>query len=560
MEKVNNKLSKFNEKRGHVNLQGSSKFVKGAAILAFTGLTVKFIGLILKIILGRLIGDDGIGLYMYAYPVFSTLLIIATAGVPVAVSKLVAEKLTLNDYQGALKTFKVSLSIMMITGFIFSLMLALSADYLSENVYQDPRAYWPLLSISPAIFLVTIMASLRGFFQGQQNMSPTALSQLIEQLFRVIVSIGLIYLLIPLGIEYAAAGATFGAVAGALAGLITILVIYIKQRNSFKLQINAKESPSAPRLKETVYRIGSLAAPVMVGSMIIPITNLIDSVIVPARLPDAGLEANATALFGQLLGFAGSIIHLPIMLGIALTMSMVPAVSEANALQNHSLLRHRVETSQRLALIFSIPSAAGLFLLSDSITLMLFDNETAGFPLSILAWSVIFTVLYKNTTGIHQGLGKPGIPVINMLYGGIIKIAVTWLLTGLPAVNIGGAALGTVLGTLVAAILNIRSTARLTGFKMDYRESLFNPLLATVIMGILVQGSYLVVNHFAANYATDQLANTAGVIISVLLGALFYSLFLMRLGTIKKQDIHLLPGKYGKVFADWLEKTGWLKS
>jgi len=537
-----------------------SNFVKGAAILAFTGLIVKFIGFFLKIILGRILGDEGIGLYMYAYPIYSTLLIIATAGIPIAVSKLVAEKMTLDDYHGAMKIFKVSFCIIMLTGLLFSVSLALGAGFLAENVFKDDRTFLPLLSISPAIFLVTIMAALRGFFQGQQNMIPTASSQLAEQFFRVAVSIGLVYLLIPRGLEYAAAGATFGAVAGALGGLGTILLIYFKKRQNFYHHIKNQESSSPLHLKDTMYRIGTLAAPIMAGSMIIPLTNLIDTLIVPHRLLQAGLEHESTALFGQLLGFAGSIIHIPTMLGIALTMTMVPAISEAKALGNETLVRHRVETSQRLALLFAIPAAAGIALLSGNITLMIFDHEAAGYPLSILAWSVIFSITYKNTTGIHQGLGMPVIPVKNMFLGGLVKIIITWFLTAVPSVNIGGAAIGTVAGFTVAALLNIHSANKLTGARLDFLNSILKPLFASALMSLLVYFTYYGVEQVALRFLSAQLANAAGVLSSVILGGLFYAVLLILTGAVKKHDLQLLPGRYGDKLSRWAEKTGLLKS
>jgi len=277
-------------------------------------------------------------------------------------------------------------------------------------------------------------------------------------------------------------------------------------------------------------------------------------------LLQAGLEHESTALFGQLLGFAGSIIHIPTMLGIALTMTMVPAISEAKALGNETLVRHRVETSQRLALLFAIPAAAGIALLSGNITLMIFDHEAAGYPLSILAWSVIFSITYKNTTGIHQGLGMPVIPVKNMFLGGLVKIIITWFLTAVPSVNIGGAAIGTVAGFTVAALLNIHSANKLTGARLDFLNSILKPLFASALMSLLVYFTYYGVEQVALRFLSAQLANAAGVLSSVILGGLFYAVLLILTGAVKKHDLQLLPGRYGDKLSRWAEKTGLLKS
>jgi len=539
-------------------LTSSGNFVRGTAILAITGLVIKIIGLALRIILGALIGDEGIGLYQMAYPVYTTLLIISTAGIPIAVSKLVAENLTHNDYRGAFRFFKVALVIIILMGLIISCLLALAADFLSREVAQDQRAFLPILSISPAIFLVSIMAALRGFFQGQQRMEPTALSQLMEQLFRVIVSIGLVFLLIPLGVEYAAAGATFGAVVGALAGLVTLIIIYLKHNKKFHYNLRNQSEDSPQLLRKVLYRIGALSAPVMLGSIIIPITNLIDFAVVPLRLHHAGLGEHATALYGQLTGMAGSIIHLPTVIGVALTISLVPAISEANALDNKALLRYRVETAQRLAMLFSIPSAVGLFLLSDNITFMLFDNLEAGYPLSVLGWTVIFSILYQSTTGVHQGMGLPMIPVINMITGGVVKLLVSWILTGIPEINIGGAALGTVSGFLVASLLNLHSVSRLTGARMDIYQSILKPLAGVFMMSIVVLGSYALSFDWGQVYLNVRQANTLGTLISIALGAPTYVFFLILLGALKEEDLRFIP-RWGETIINWSRKLKIMK-
>jgi stage V sporulation protein B len=203
----------------------NSAFVRGAAILALTGITARVIGAVFRVVLAAILGDEGIGLYQYAYPIYSTLLVLSTAGIPVALSKIMAEKIALGDYLEAQRVFKIAFILLASSGFVITLVMLLGAEFIALSLIKDAKALYPLLAISPAIFFVTIMASLRGFFQGQQNMTPTALSQLIEQLARVGFSIALVLFLIPAGLEYAAAGATSGAAAGGLAGLLLLTVL-----------------------------------------------------------------------------------------------------------------------------------------------------------------------------------------------------------------------------------------------------------------------------------------------------------------------------------------------
>ena len=194
-------------------------FIRGAAILAVAGVIVRFIGAAMRIILAALMGDEGIGLYQMAYPIYSSLLAISTAGIPVAVSKLVSENIALKDFREAMRVFRIALSILSMSGLAIALALLLSAEFLAVNVIEEPRAVYPLLAIAPAIFFVTVMSALRGFFQGQQKMLPTAASQFVEQIGRVVVSLVLTVVLLPVGLEFAAAGAAFGAVVGGVVGL-----------------------------------------------------------------------------------------------------------------------------------------------------------------------------------------------------------------------------------------------------------------------------------------------------------------------------------------------------
>ncbi|MBC8015183.1 MAG: oligosaccharide flippase family protein, partial [Sporomusaceae bacterium] len=188
-------------------------FLKGALILTFAGVLVKIIGSVNRILLSRLLGGEGIGLYQMAYPIYLLALSVSSAGIPVAISIIVAEKVALSDFRGANRVFRISLALLSVTGIIFTFLLYFGAEWLIEHQFvRDARAYYAIVALAPAILFVTILSSYRGYFQGLQMMTPTAVSQIFEQLFRVVTMIFLAYYLLPLGLEYAAAGASFGLV------------------------------------------------------------------------------------------------------------------------------------------------------------------------------------------------------------------------------------------------------------------------------------------------------------------------------------------------------------
>ena len=210
-------------KGGFFLTEKKDSFLKGAFILAAAGLVVKVLGAVYRIPLARLIKDEGMGLYQMAYPIYLILLSISTAGIPTAISKMVSEDVAIGRFKNAHRIFKVSMIVLTIIGLGLTVLLGFGANWLAVKIYKNPKAFYSILSISPAIFFVSIMSCFRGFFQGLQDMTPSAVSQIVEQIGRVIAVFILAYMLLPYGVEYAAAGAAFGPVAGSVMGLIVLI-------------------------------------------------------------------------------------------------------------------------------------------------------------------------------------------------------------------------------------------------------------------------------------------------------------------------------------------------
>jgi len=537
----------------------NSVFIRGAAVLAVTGIAARIIGAVFRVVLAAILGDEGIGLYQYAYPIYSTLLVISTAGIPVALSKIMAEKIALKDYREAERVFTIAFYLLALSGLLITLVMLFGARFISVVLIKDIKAVYPLMAISPAIFFVTVMASLRGFFQGQQNMVPTAGSQLLEQLVRVGFSITLVFLLIPAGLEYAAAGATSGAAAGGLAGLLLLAVLYLKNRNNLK-ELGLRQKVHQPeRVGQIIRRIFSLAIPVTVGGLVIPLITMIDLAIVPRQLIAAGFELErARALYGQLTGMAGSVVYFPNVVALALSMSLVPAISEAYALQNKVQIQGRTAMAIKLTVLFSLPAAAGLYLLAEPITVLLFNNAEAGYSLAYMSWSVVPLCLYVATTGLIQGLGKPIVPALNMFYGGLVKTALAWYLTAIPALNVGGAALASVAGLLVAAALNLLYVKRKTGWIVNLRELLFLPLFSTLLMAVVVYFCFSGIMRLGSGFSSQGLLNALAVFISILAGFFIYGLALLFSGGLNRAELVMVP-YIGKSLAGLAGRFGFLK-
>ncbi len=520
----------------------NSSFVKGAAILAVAGISARVIGAGFRIVLAAILGDEGIGLYQYAYPIYTTLLVISTAGIPVALSKIMAEKIALKDYREAFRVFRIAFFLLTLSGLVITLILFWGAEYIALSVVKDLKAVYPIMAIAPAIFFVTVMASLRGFFQGQQNMAPTAASQLLEQLARVGISIYLVVTLLPAGLEFAAAGATSGAAAGGLAGLLMLALLYWRKRYQFKSLAAQQQEHNPDPIGRIIGRIFSLAIPVTIGGLVIPLITLIDLAVVPRQLQAAGFDLEtARALYGQLTGMAGSVVYFPNVIALALSISLVPAISEAFALQNKILIQSRAAIAIKLTVLFSLPSALGLFLLAEPITVLLFNNAAAGYSLAYMSWSVIPLCLYVTTTGLIQGLGRPITPALNMFYGGLVKTILAWFLTAIPELNVGGAALASVVGIGVAAALNLYHVSRFTDWRGGLRELILLPGLAVAAMSVVVYLTYEVVSRFTESYLSAGRQNGLATLTAILIGILIYGVVLLLSGGLQRSELLMIP-------------------
>ncbi|NLP18266.1 MAG: polysaccharide biosynthesis protein [Firmicutes bacterium] len=508
-------------------------FMTGAFVLSAAGIITKIFGALYRIPLTWLIGDEGMGLYGMSYPLYNMLLVLSTAGIPVAISKLVSEKVTKGNYRDAQRVFGLSFLMLATSGLFFSLLLFFGArPLLNKGFLRDPRAYYGIVCIAPAVFLVSVMSAFRGFFQGLQTMVPTALSQIVEQLARAATALSLAYYLFGRGIEFAAAGAAFGAVVGALAGLLLLLVFYSRRHLYFtgpRLYRGERSTPG-----EIVASIVKLAIPVSLASLVMPLVQNIDVAIVPARLGVAGYSVKeATALFGQLSQMAATLINLPTIITVAIGVSLVPAISAASALGDEALVRSRVAAAVRMTIIVELPAFVGLYILAEEIMALLYGHPQAGVALSGLAASVLFLGLHQTTSGVLQGLGRTDIPVKSLLVGAVCKVILTYILTARPAFGIRGAALGTVTAFIISSSLNLLALGRLIGFSLEVKDMFIKPAVAAGLMGLAVVGSYRLV--------APRGGNSPATLISIGVGAVAYVLILFLLGGLGARDVEMMP-------------------
>ncbi|MDR0880515.1 MAG: polysaccharide biosynthesis protein [Clostridioides sp.] len=517
--------------------KNKDSFLKGALILGVAGVIIKILGAFFRIPLANMIGSSGMGYYQAAYPVYTLFFTLATAGFPTAVAKLVSEKVAIKDNRGAVKIFKVSRSILLMTGIIAFLILFFGSSVIVNDIMKNPNAYYSMKAIAPALLFVPVMSAYRGFFQGKRDMTKVALSQIVEQIVRVFLGLYLAYILYKAsGAEYGAAGAISGATIGSAASLIFLILIYALGTKNRK-----RESLEGAKFKEESFstilkNLLVVTIPITIGACVMPLVNMMDTVIVVRRLQAAGFTyMMANSMLGQLTGMAMTIVNMPSVITTALSMSLVPAIAASYALGNKAKARKDTKTAIKVTLMIVLPCAFGMAALATPIMHLLYPREPAG--LGVILFTVapccIFLGLIQTTNGILQGMGKPIVPVVSLIIGMMCKIIISYTLTGIHDINILGSGLGTVTAYLVAASINIVYIMRKMNLKLSKMEFIIKPLITVITMYIMAKLSYGVVSNV--------LGNSLSTVVAICVGGLVYVLVVLGIGAISEDEIHAMP-------------------
>lgn len=519
----------MSEKQANSN----NKFLKGTLILTISSIVVKVIGSLNWIILSRVLGGEGIGLYQMGFPIYLMAITVSSAGIPVAISIITAEKLANKDYRGAKRVFSVSLRLLLVSGLLFSSALFFGAGWLIDNHFiRDPRAYYSIIALAPAVFFVTFLASFRGYLQGWQIMTPTAASEIVEQLTRVITMLIFADLMLPYGLAYAAGGASMGAGVGAFCALLVLMWFYRRLKRKLQAEIESQDdSAQAEPAGHIIKRLLKLALPVSLSSLMLPIGANLDLLIVPQRLEAAGLAVrHATELFGYLTGMAVPLVNLAAIFTAAMTISLVPSISESRALGDHHAIGEKTKIAFRVAMIITVPCFVGLFFLAEKVAALIYNAPGAAGAIQTMSVGILFLGLHQISTGILQGLGKTAIPVINMIIAGVAKVALSWTLTAVPALGIKGASLATVADFAVAAVINMCFIYRFTGYCLSL-GSILRPSAAAAVMGAAIYGVLQISGAFGA----------WSVLLAMLVSVPVYAGALLLCGGLGKEDLENIP-------------------
>ena len=498
--------------------------IKASLVLGLAGIVARFLGLFFRWPLIMLIGDEGVGYYQMSYPLYMFFVAMAS-GVPVAISKMISEKKAKNDIEGIFVIVKEATILMLFLGIGTTLILFVFAKPIINFVQWDMKSYYALLGISFAPFIISIMTIYRGFFQGLQNMTPSGVSQILEQIGRVLIGVGLAIFLLPKGIEYAAGGAAFGAAAG---GIIGASYLYNKYKK-VKKELWNKKVKSDPDVLSAILKI---AFPISIGATVGTIMGLIDSILVPQKLLQAGLtQEKATILYAQLTGKANVITNIPLTLSIALGTSLIPIIAENYILKRKHDLEGKIHLAMKLSMIIAMPCTLGLYFLAGPIMKVIFPGRYDGILiLKYLSLSVPFIIITQTTTSIMQGIGHYIRPIINLFIGCIIKVILTYVLVPIESINIYGAVIASISAYLVATLLNLISIRVKLKLKLDIYRNFIKPSIASLIMIVCVLITYVFLF-----YKTSK--NTSSCLIAIFLGIIIYGISIIVLKIFSLDEI-----------------------
>ncbi|EJL47922.1 MULTISPECIES: polysaccharide biosynthesis protein [Brevibacillus] len=523
--------------------KASVQFVKGAAILGVAGLVSKLLGAVYRIPYQNIAGDIGLYVYMQVYPLYTTLLILATAGFPIAISKIVSERIAIGDALGARRAFRVASFSLVVLGLFFFLLLYGGAPLIARFM-GDEHLTTPLRAVAWSLPLVPMAAILRGYFQGHQNMMPTGVSQVIEQLVRVIfILLAAFWAMNVYQDAYlAGTGAVFAAFPGGVAAILVLLWYWRKDKQGAQLipEQTQRAGVGAWTNRQVLRSLLMYAVPICMGALVLPLVPLVDSITVVNMLQVSGTPEDLAKLLKGAFDRGQPLIQFGTFFATSLSLALVPAISEAVAQRQHHMIANRSEIAIRLTFLLGLPASFGLALLAEPINVMLYGDKNGTEALAVQSFTIMFATLSIASAGILQGLGRVMRPARNLFIGVMVKLILNLALV--PLWGIAGAALSTVFAYLVAMGLNVLAVKKYTGAQIGLRQTVHKPFLSVIVMSVVV----LLVEWGASALLgktgmSERLYQTLVGLISVGAGAVVYLLALLKTGGLTRNDIHFLP-------------------
>lgn len=520
-----------------------NSFLLQGGVLALAGLITRFIGLIYRIPLTRVIGREGMGYYSTAYEIYNITLLISTYSIPVAVSKLVSSRNSKGEYRNSIRIFRIGMVFAGLVGLSFSAILFFFADQLATAM-KWPSAAIPLRVLAPTIFVFAVMGIIRGFFQGRKNMVPTAISQIIEQIFNAVFSVVAAVLLMRAFADnihtaaYGAAGGTTGTLTGALFGLLFLVVFYLINRKVFRAEAASDTTGARESTGFIIKAIFLTMLPIVLSQTIYQISGITDNYMFSELMYGKGMDESTKSVIWEAYSNKYKLLsNVPVAIASAFGVSIVPTLSAAVHTDSNELIKSKIASSVKLNMIIAFPCAAGLGFLAGPILFLLFgqaDDVLSPQLMSLGCIAVVFFALSTLTNGILQGLDHMQLPVIHSAISLAVHIPLVLLMVGVFNMGIYGMVIGNVTYALLVCILNWRSIHKLLDYRQEIKTSFIIPCLASVCMGLLSWGLYLLLG-------LAGISPKLSTIIAIVFAIIIYFVLLLLFKGVSKEELSDFP-------------------
>ncbi len=505
-------------------------------ILILANIIVRFFGFIYRVPLTNMIGDQGNAIYAASFNVYYYFLVLSSASMPAVISKLVSERVAEKRYCDAHNVYKVAYIMAFSLGFLCMVILFTGAKTIEKFLMEG--TFLSIRVLAPTVFIVSILSVYRGYFQGLKNTVPTAISQVVEQIVNCIISLIGAYYLVTISTAHGAAGSTLGTLAGAFFGLLAIFIIYMRSKKS--IYKNVKKSEATERKIDIAKEILKTSIPIILGTSIFAITNIIDTFMCMSRLTYNGTftSSEAEILYGQLSAKFLVLTNLPISIATVFSASVIPNISEMRVAKRHKDINKSINLAIKMVMILTIPATFGMTILAKEIYAFLYPSYPDGYTLMYIGGISIIIISFNQVIiGVLQGLDKLYLPLISTLVSVAVKITLNYILIGIPSININGAVISTVISYLVFLVLDMYFLNSIWKVKIRYKSVFLKPFVASALMGLICYGSNKLLYLLTGS-------NTISLLVTVLISMIVYFTSLIVLGSISEKDILRIPKGY----------------
>lgn len=526
-------------------------FVIQGTILAMAGIIVRLIGILYRIPMTNIIGDEGMGYYSTAFNVYNIMLILSSYSLPLAVSKMVAARLAKGQYRSTQRVMRAAFAYATVAGGLGCFVTWNFADIFAGPVFNTPFCVYALRTLAPTIWIMAYLGVLRGFFQGHGTMIPTAVSQILEQVVNAVISVTAASVLFKVGLDsnrvfetsgypqaFGAAGGTIGTGAGALAALLFVLFLFLIYRSVFMRKLRRDRLGRTESYGHISTVFLCTVVPVIISSAVYNVNSVIDNGIMAHGMEALGRGEEFLALWGIYNNKYMLLVHVPLAMANSLSSSLIPSLSGAVARKDRQAAIEKTGLAIRFAMLIAIPSAVGLAVLAAPITGLLFrsgDNSEAVRMMATGSAAVVFLSLSTVTNAILQGLNRMNVPVRNAFIALILHIIILYVMLMVCHMGIYSMVFSNIAFAMIMCVLNAMAIRRVLHYRQEMVKTFLLPSIAAVFMGLVSYGVYRGVTLVIHS-------NVAGVAVSVAAAIAVYGVLLIRLRCVEEEELRSMPG------------------